>query len=73
MKKTKYYKIALKIIPQEIIEKYDLSNNQCDGCLYIRIEKGIYGLVQAGIIAHEALKEHLQPYVYAPAKIIQGL
>ena len=33
----------------------------------------MYGLVRAGIIAHEALKEHLKPYGYAPAKITQGL
>ena len=33
----------------------------------------MYGLVKAGIIAHEALKEHLKPYEYAPAKITQEL
>ena len=29
--------------------------------------------MQAGIIAHDALKEHLKPYGYATAKITQGL
>ena len=33
----------------------------------------MYGQVQAGIIAHDALKEHLKPYGYATAKITQGL
>ena len=33
----------------------------------------MYGLVQAGIISHKALKEHLKPYGYAPARITQGL
>ena len=33
----------------------------------------MYGLVQSGIIKHEALKEHLKPYGYAPARIAQGL
>ena len=33
----------------------------------------MYGLVQAGIIEHEALKEKLKPYRYAPAIITQGL
>ena len=33
----------------------------------------MYDLVQAGIIAHESLKENLQPYGYAPEKITQGL
>ena len=73
MKKAKYYKIALKIIPQEIIDKYDLINKQNDGYIYVRVKKRMYGLVQAEIIAHEALKEHLKPYGFAPAKITQGL
>ena len=58
-KKAEYIKIALKIIPQEIIENDELLNNQCGGYLYVRIKKGMYGLVQAGIIAHEALKDHI--------------
>ena len=33
----------------------------------------MYSLVQDGIIAHDALTEHLKPYVYAPAKITQGI
>ena len=33
----------------------------------------VYGLVQAGIIAHEALKGHLKPYGCAPSKITRGL
>ena len=33
----------------------------------------MHGLVQAGIIAYEALKDHLEPYGCAPAKITQGL
>ena len=33
----------------------------------------MYGLVQAGIIAHDALKDLHKPYVYAPAKITQVL
>ena len=30
-------------------------------------------LVQVGIITHEALKEHLYPYRYAPENITSGL
>ena len=31
MKKGKYYKIEIKIIPQEIIDKYEPHNKQSDG------------------------------------------
>ena len=61
-------KIALKILPQEIIDTYDLLSKQCAGYIYVRINQGMYGLVQYGIIAHDSLKEHLKPYGYAPEK-----
>ena len=48
-------------------------DNKINGFLYVRVEKGIYGLVQAGIIAHTALNEHLQLFGYEPAPITPGL
>ena len=73
MKKSKYYKTAIKLIPQEIIDKYELNNKQSNGYIYTRVKKRIYELVKAGIIAHEALKEHLKHYGFACAIITQGL
>ena len=55
-KKAVYYKTALKIIPQDIIDKCDLINKKIDGYIYIRVKKRMYGLVQAVIIARESLK-----------------
>ena len=49
-------RILLKIVPQEIIDAYNLTelvNNQWWICM--RIEKGVYGLKQAGIIANQEL------------------
>ena len=39
MKEAKYYKISIKLIPQEIIDKYDLKNKQIYGYIYIRAER----------------------------------
>ena len=69
MNKAEYIRIALKITPKEIIDKYDLLNKQCEWYIYVITKKGIYGMVQAGIIAHDVLKEHLKPYDYAPEKL----
>ena len=44
-KKAVYLKIALNKPPQDITNKHDLLNKQCDGYIYVRIEKGMYGLV----------------------------
>ena len=45
-----YYKIALSLIPQDIIDNYNLMDNKINGFLYVKVEKGMYGTVQAGII-----------------------
>ena len=55
------------------MEKYDLNNNKIDGYIYSRVKKGMYGLTQAGIIAHEVPKTHLKPYGYAPERITQEI
>ena len=44
-KKAEYYRIAIKLIPQESIDKYDLNNNQRYGYIYVRVEQGIYGMI----------------------------
>ena len=56
MKKDKYYKISIKLITKYIIDNYDLNNKQSNGYIYFRVKKGIYSLVQAGIITHKAIK-----------------
>ena len=66
--KAEYLKIALKILPQDIIDTHDLISKQCNGYIYVIIKKGMYILVQDRIITHEALKEHLNPYGHALEK-----
>ena len=49
-------RIPLKIIPQEIIDVYNITklvDNQ--EWIYMRIKKGMYGLKQAGIITNQEL------------------
>ena len=45
MSKHEYYNIALSRIPQDIIDKYNLMDKQNNLFLYVRVEKGMYGLV----------------------------
>ena len=69
-----YMKFDINNIPNEIITQYNLQllvDNK--GFVYVKIVKGMYGLKQAGIIAHKALIEHLKPYGYHPAKHTPGL
>ena len=49
-----FMRIPLKIIPQLIIDAYNLVTLvDKQGWIYMRIEKGMYGLKQAGIIANQ--------------------
>ena len=73
MEKHEYYNIAIRLIPQEVIDEYNPTDKQINRFLYVWVDKEMYGLVQAGIIAHTALKEHLRPFGYEPSLITPGL
>jgi hypothetical protein len=58
--------INLASLPQETIEKYNLIELAQDGKVYIEIQKGMYGLPQAGILANELLQRNLANDGYRP-------
>ena len=69
-----FMRIPLKIIPQDIIDTYDLKALVEDqGWIYMRIKKCMYGLKQAGIIANQELVKHMAPFGYHPVKHTPGL
>ena len=43
MERPEYMKMPLKIMPQKIIDKYNLNSMASDGWVYIKIVKGMYG------------------------------
>jgi hypothetical protein len=47
-----YMVINLSLLPQETIDKYNLIELAQDRKVYIEIQKGMYGLPQAGILAN---------------------
>ena len=51
--------MPINLIPQEFIDLYDLGSNVKNGYVYIEIQRDMYGLPQAGILANELLKERL--------------
>jgi hypothetical protein len=68
-----YMVINLASLPQETIEKYDLIELSQDVKVYINIQKGMYGLPQAGILANELLQRNLAKYGYRPSTHTHGL
>ena len=65
--------IWIKIILQEIIDKYYLTNIVEDGWVYIKIAKEIYGLPTAGKLANDLFKKRLVTAGYHRVQFSPGL
>ena len=67
MEEPEFMRIAFKYFPQDIVQRYDLQSKVAsDGYVYIKIKRGMYGLKQAAILAHEQLFQNLAPFGYHP-------
>jgi hypothetical protein len=74
MLRYKYVCNKIKDIPEEIIVEYKLHDKvSSDGHVYIKIQKGMYGLPQAGILAQELLEKQLNGHGYSQSKAVPGL
>eukprot|EP00804_Cyclotella_cryptica_P002855 CCRYP_009391-RA/>CCRYP_009391-RA protein AED:0.18 eAED:0.18 QI:0/0/0/1/1/1/2/0/800 len=72
MARPEYMRLKLADIPAAIIDLYHLRDIARDGYVFVRIQKGMYGLPQAGIIAQQLLKQRLQANGYQQSKINPG-
>jgi hypothetical protein len=69
MKRFKYMRLKLNDMPEDIIIEYKLHEIATeDGYVYCEIQKGIYGLPQAGIIAQDLLQARLAKVGYHQSK-----
>jgi hypothetical protein len=62
-----YMRVHCRFVPQEIINKYNLTIKHFDskGFVYLEIHKGMYGLKEAAILAYDQLKAHLASRRYS--------
>ena len=69
-----YMRIHIKDILEEVIDEYNVMQYVTeDGYVYCEITGAMYGLAQAGRIAHIDLVKHLKPHRYFPSKQTPGL
>ena len=74
MAKYKYMRLHIADMPEDVIKHYNLRNKATpNGYVYCKIQKGMYGLPQAGIIAQQLLKKRLGRYGYCQSKTTPGL
>jgi hypothetical protein len=73
LERPEYVRIPLNLIPQEIIQEYNLLTLEKEGFIMAIVEKGMYGLPQAGILAANLLKKRLEPHGYYECSHTPGL
>jgi hypothetical protein len=73
MPKPEYVPIKILDIPGMFINEYKLTGLECDGWIYFKICQGCYSLPQAGILAKEFLRSHLEAKGFYEAASTSGL
>jgi hypothetical protein len=73
MESFEYMRIPIKLIPQEIIDQYNLLSLVSDCHVYIEVQKVMYGLPQAGILANQLIARRLAIHGYHQTKFTPGL
>jgi hypothetical protein len=69
-----YMRLQLTDMPEDVIAHYKLNKIATpEGYIYCEIQKGMYGLPQAGIIAQQLLEERLEKDGYRQSKTTPGL
>ena len=68
-----YMQIPLHIIPESIVEHYQLNSISSNNKVYIKIVNGMYGLPQAGMLAYLDLTQKLRKFNFSPSKLPPGL
>ena len=74
LKRLGYIHISVKDIPDKIINEYKLRDKaDNNGSVYIKSNCGMYGLIQAGIMANELLETRLNKRGYRQRKLVPGI
>ncbi len=69
-----YMQLKLADIPDDVIEHYKLRDLATpDRYVHCKIQKGMYGLPQAGIIAQQLLAKGLKEHGYSQSNTTPGL
>ena len=71
--RPEYMKIHISLIPDEIIEHYNLRPLVYKDHVYIEINQGMYGLPQAGLLANNLLAQRLAHHGYYRTRHTPGL
>ena len=71
--RSEYARIKLSVIPQEIIDEYNLLDYEHNGWIYFDIVRGCCGLPQSGRLSNDMLRKRLNKEGYFEASTTSGL
>ena len=73
MPRPEYLRVTRKQIPDETMIQFDLDQYVTKDVVYFQVNKGMYGLKQAGLLANDRIVEHLAKYDYIQSKYVPCL
>jgi hypothetical protein len=73
LERPEYMRMSRKQVSPTIIAEYGYEDYFVDDMLYFQVNKGMYGLPQAGLLAQQALVAHLAEHEYTQSNIIPCL
>ena len=73
MDRPEYMWISVNMLGDEVIAAYNLKDHIVNGRVLVEINKGMYGLPQAGRLAYDKLVTKLAPHGYIPCPRTPGL
>ncbi|KAI2502091.1 Reverse transcriptase (RNA-dependent DNA polymerase) [Fragilaria crotonensis] len=73
MSRYEYMRVPIWMLPDAIIDQYNLTPLFHNGYVCVEIRRGMYGLPQAGRLANDQLIAFLKPHGYAPCPLTPGL
>ncbi len=73
MSRYEYMRVPIWLLPDAIIEQYNLTPVFHTGFVFVEIQRGMYGLPQAGRLANDQLIAFLKPHGYQPCPLTPGL
>jgi hypothetical protein len=73
LERYEYVRIPVSMVPEEIMDEYNLHALVHNGYLYVEVRRGIYGLSQAGLLDSILLSKLLAKHGYSPVPHTHGL
>ena len=66
-------RIPISYFPAWMVEQYNLIEHAYNGYVYIKMQRAVWGLPQAGILANKHLRRKLAPFGYTECVNTPGL